>query len=213
VKRFLFAMLTLAAMGASAKADTFTVNASWLGGNGQFTGTFDMPYFDFPVGNNGNIFSNVNVTGFVTDPTSGVTTTLAFNQGFMWDNATGAGPGAGSRPLFYYLIFDNSAISAALYRLSLNVTPAGAVPLTNYTIANGNGAPNLGVNSDLVDNPAGDPLASNPDLTGYFAMFQGTVTDNAIAAPAVPEPATWAMMLIGLLLVGSTRWIKRRALA
>ena len=49
--------------------------------------------------------------------------------------------------------------------------------------------------------------------TGNAAGFYGPALDNVSVAAAVPEPATWAMMLIGFGGLGMLSMRRRRAMA
>jgi PEP-CTERM motif len=48
------------------------------------------------------------------------------------------------------------------------------------------------------------------DTQGVFAIAGVSVTEMPGVAPAVPEPATWAMMLTGFAAIGGTLRIRRR---
>lgn len=66
---------------------------------------------------------------------------------------------------------------------------------------------------DLANNYLGSGLTIDPSLTFYVATNsknQDLLFFEYVSLPAVPEPATWAMMIIGFGLVGGT--LRRRAM-
>jgi len=59
-------------------------------------------------------------------------------------------------------------------------------------------------------------LASPTLLTGNFTLFSTSAQTNAVGtlnvmAAAVPEPATWAMMLVGFGMMGASMRYRRRS--
>ena len=119
--------------------------------------------------------------------TGGITQTLSTNAGqsylisFDLRNLNGASPN------FYNVLFDGVSLFSATNSLSFD--------FTNFSTT----ATALGVSTELVFNFQND--------RSFFALDNVSVT---AVNGAVPEPATWAMMLIGFGAMGVSLRRRRR---
>ena len=171
----------LAFMATSANANTFTIDATWLQGSGTISGSFTMTPGDWST------IANVNVQATLPIMWGQLVTgtdNLTFNTASFVPNAPNSDAG--------YIWLTNTSKPAGTYHVALGITPQTPVQqiITDY---------NIGTYG------AGHPTEVQ-DLTHLWDYFQGTVTDPVTAAPivaGVPEPSTWAMMLIGFLGLGA----------
>lgn len=192
MKRILAGLFASAAIATAAHADTFILNATsnyagFYTEQGSFGATFDMTP-DF-------VITNVNAGGGIL-ATDNLFGTVGGVDQFTFDQATfNQGPSGAS------ITFTSSTqpLDKAVMNL-VSVTPTVIATVNNtsyvrvYTVTEG----------------------TVQDISYLWDYFSGDVKDAVTGAPivtGVPEPSTWALMLIGLLFLGSTRWVKRRALA
>ncbi len=104
---------------------------------------------------------------------------------------------------------------ANVQNYTVNGAPASsATGFTFYTPADGGGfnSPTASYfGQQLFSGTLGAPTL----LTGNFTLFSNNSLSTALGTlsvtSAVPEPATWAMMLVGFGMVGATARYRRRA--
>jgi len=174
----------LVLLATAANANTFTIDATWLGGPGTISGSFLMTPGDWSTISSVNVQATLPYTG---SNSGGMLVTLTdhltFNSASFVPNAPNSDAG--------YIWLTNTSKPAASYHIALGVTPL----------------PNQQVIMDYNIGTYGAGHASEvQDLTHLWDYFQGTVTDPVTAAPivaGVPEPSTWVMMLIGFLGLGA----------
>jgi hypothetical protein len=184
--------LLFAAFGL-APASAATVNISVGQDFGNFAGTYYTvdATFDLPVG-----FSNavLNTSFFAADDRA----VLQLNGTNV--SETGIfGPGSGS----FYFLADGSDNAAYNFRYG-NATSTFD-PVTGPFVA-GTNTLHFIVNNTL-NGIFGGPVPNN-----HAALFfEGTVSFDTVSA--VPEPSTWAMMLLGFAGIGfmAHRWKSRPA--
>ncbi len=83
---------------------------------------------------------------------------------------------------------------------TVNIFGEGGSALGNFSYPSANGLTFFGFGSSAVD--IRSATIAGTDGTFGFALDNFTFNTNTVT-PAVPEPATWAMMLVGFGLVGS----------
>lgn len=131
----------------------------------------------------------------ILDPSSssGSSTIGTFTYGHNWCFYGPSGPIAGTFDLF----FGPDTVHGTLSGLA---SPSGTPGLTNldlaYTILSGTGAFS-GATGNFGGIATADVRSRSPTAPLFTLNFTG-----GINAPALPEPATWAMMLIGFGAIG-----------
>ena len=192
------ALLALSPTGASAMVYTFTEGSpSDAVGNFSFTTSLSGSGLD-------NLAPNTDITSSVTIPTFPVNFTLSadqFGTPLGVNNPTGpvtvmiGTNGAGQ--------ITSWSISEG-YFASYPVNP-GDNPLEDffarYTVTTTNSGDSVAL---AVDSDAGDAPAGYTTGTGSF---------GATAVAAVPEPSTWAMMIVGFLGLGFMAYRRRNQTA
>jgi hypothetical protein len=178
------AALTL--LATAANANTFTIDGTWIQGPGTISGSFTMTPGDWST------IANVNVQAKLPLMFGSLvlgTDILTFNSASFVPNSPNSADG--------YIWLTNTSKSATFYHAALGITPQD---LTQKVITDYN----------IVGTYGGGHPTEVVDTTHLWDYFQGTVTDPVSGAPivtGVPEPSTWAMMLIGLLGLGA--WFHR----
>jgi hypothetical protein len=169
----------LALLVTAANANTFTIDGTWLQGPGTISGSFTMTPGDWST------IANVNVQATLPLMWGQLvygTDQLTFNSASFVPNVPNSDAG--------YIWLTNTSKPAASYHIALGITP-----LPNQQV--------------IMDYNIGTYGAGHPtevqDLTHLWDYFQGTVTDppGPQFVASVPEPSTWAMMLIGFLGLGA----------
>ncbi len=130
---------------------------------------------------------------------------------------------AAEYPSFSFNIDSNpSSFNMGAYSFMVNVQNytvngalASAAPgFTFYTPADGGGF-NSPTASYFGQQLFSGTLVAPTLLTGNFTLFSNNSLSTALGTlsvtSAVPEPATWAMMLVGFGMVGATARYRRRA--
>jgi PEP-CTERM motif len=180
----------LVLLATSAKANTFTIDGTWTQNSaGTISGSFTMTPGDWTT------IANVNVQASLPIMFGAIvrgTDLLTFNSASFVPNAPNSDAG--------YISLTNTSQSASTYHLYLGITPQ--TPAQQPIIAY-----NIGTYG------SGHPTEAQADLTHLWDYFQGTVTDPITQAPivaGVPEPSTWAMMLIGFFGLGAVLRRSRR---
>jgi hypothetical protein len=183
----------LAVLATAANANTFTIDASGIfpAGSGTITGSFTMTPGDWSTIANVNVQAALpyNVTNFFGGIIGTAIDNLTFNSASFVPNAPGSAAG--------YILLTNTSQPATSYFTKLGVTPQN---------------PNQQAITDYVIGTWGSAHPSEAqDLTRVWDGFGGVVTDPmdpvTPMVTAVPEPSTWAMMLIGFLGLGA--WFRR----
>jgi hypothetical protein len=185
----------LALLTSAANANTFTIDGTRLNGYGVGTisGSFTMTPGDWSTIANVNVQATLPLTLVYGGIVIGWDH-LTFNSASFVPNSPNSADG--------YIWLTNTSQSATLYHAALGITPQDLTQkvITDYNI----GTYGAGHPTEVVD------------TTHLWDYFQGTVTDPVSGAPivtAVPEPSTWAMMLMGLLGLGAWFHRSRRAVA
>ena len=212
------AALAIAGAGSAAQADVVVSNTP----TGTAVGTFGYPdsqtygqVFMAPVSGtltsftlylNGGVGSLV---GGVADwggtsaySQGGGVTGLLYQSGAVASNAGGA----------YTFNANAEVVAGQLYVAYLSVFGLPTAGLGSTTMPLGTDAASLGY---FVWNNSASPLSTSWNYYTDFgdAQFSATFSDGGVGS-AVPEPATWAMMLIGFASLGSAlRYSRRRAQA
>lgn len=112
-----------------------------------------------------------------------------------------------------FVNFDVFAPDSVLTNSQTIVSTTSANGLTSFeaTILNNNGFLSA-INLKSVR----ESSVLTPDFSGVRVVTTTTASNGTVlnlTAPAVPEPATWAMMLVGFGMVGaSSRYRRRRAM-
>lgn len=90
-------------------------------------------------------------------------------------------------------------------------------PTTESTFANGSLVDTTTFSAGTIDGSVGPDLvpwtAITSDAQQYLISFNApdqTATDTIQFSTSVPEPATWAMLVIGFALLGSVGWRRNR---
>ena len=183
----------LALLATSAKANTFTIDGSWLQGSGTITGSFTMTPGDWTTIANVNVQATLPYTGMnMLGQIANLTDHLTFNSASFVPDAPNSNSG--------YISLTNTSKTASSYHANLGITPQNATQqvITDYNIGTYGG---------------GHPTEAQ-DLTHLWDYFQGTVTDppGPQMVASVPEPSTWVMMLLGFLGLGAAaRRFRRNA--
>jgi PEP-CTERM motif len=182
----------LALLVTAAHANTFTIDASWLGGPGTISGSFTMDLGNWSTIANVNVQATLPYTGSnMFGQVVTLTDHLTFNSASFVPNAPNSASG--------YIWLTNTSQPAASYHVALGITPQNPAQqiVTDYNI----GTYGSGHATEVQD------------LTHLWDYFQGTVTDPVTDAPivaGVPEPSTWVMMLVGFLGLGAAAKRLRR---
>lgn len=206
-------LVALMAAGIATAAGATTIANAPTGGN---VGSFGFPDSQ----TYGQVFS-APVTGTLTSFTlslNGGVGELAGGVG-TWNGTPAHGFGFGS-PTNLYLSAPVVSAGAGAYTFTPNVAvTAGSLYVAYLTVfgvpgANGVTSMPLGDNSDsnilyFVWNNTSDPVG-NPSWNYFFDT--GDVVFEATFA-AVPEPATWAMLIAGFGMVGAAARRRRPAIA
>jgi hypothetical protein len=173
----------LVLLATAANANTFTIDATWLGGPGTISGSFLMTPGDWSTISSVNVQATLPYTG---SNSGGMLVTLTdhltFNSASFVPNAPNSDAG--------YIWLTNTSKPAASYHIALGITP-----LPNQQII---------MDYNIGTYGSGHQTEAQ-DLTHLWDYFQGAVTDPVTAAPivaGVPEPSTWLMMLVGFLGLG-----------
>lgn len=135
---------------------------------------------------------------------SGSSTLGDFTYGHNWCFYGPSGPIAGTFDLF----FGTDNVHGTLAGLA---SPSGTTGLTNlnlaYTILSGTGAYS-GATGTFGGIATADIRGRSPTAPLFTLNFTGNIN-----APALPEPATWALMLLGFAGIGLSLRVKRARLA
>lgn len=175
-----FVLLTVAAMvafgaPASAAIYDFTYSGGALDGTVSGSGTFVTDASNTTVLSGSGTFSFMTVTGQVSTllAGSGTVAGLSYDNVFPIDSASGILFHGTTDPNFYFNIFAPTG-----YTLGLSVGPQNAWA----SATDGSGY-----------------LFGSLGFSGYC---ENCVANGTLTISAVPEPSTWAMMILGFLGVG-----------
>lgn len=175
--------LALSALATAAGAKTLTIADDLIGTpSASVTGSWEMTAGDWST------ISNVNVEAGLPSPgvnMSGQVSTLidhlSFNQASFVPNIFGGADGT--------IQIASTSQPAATDRLALAVSPVQVAARV--------------INDDTITSYV--HVSEAQDLTNLWDYFEGTakdpVTGSQIVA-GVPEPSTWAMMLLGFACLG-----------
>jgi hypothetical protein len=211
MRRFHYALIAGAAFFASASAQA-TITISAVPGNDPYAGP--TPTYDF---NGGGATGGAPVSGgLVTNTSVGSVSAQPFGStDYFWTVGPTDGTPGTMNLVSFGDIFNISFIwgSVDTYN-TLEVLGAGGAILATFTGAN----VALPPNGDQVD-PTKNPLVTLFFDGGDEALVEGlrlTSTQNAFetdnyAINAVPEPGTWALMLLGFGALGMTMRRRRRS--
>ena len=212
------AALTIAGAGSAAQADVTISNAPTGGSIGTFGYPDSQTYgqvFMAPVsgtltsftlyldGGVGSLVGGLADWGGASDysPGGGVTG-LLYQSGAVASNAGGA----------YTFNANAEVVAGQRYVAYLSVFGLPTAGLGSTTMPLGTDG--IGMNYFVWNNSA-SPLSTNWNYYGNYgdALFSATFSEGGVGS-AVPEPATWAMMLIGFASLGSAlRYSRRRTQA
>ena len=81
--------------------------------------------------------------------------------------------------------------------------------ILNEQLLSGNGTTQLGLTTNAIHATFTNFLVGGGLLSGDLIVGQSTA---AISVDAVPEPASWAMMIVGFVMIGTANRNRRRAL-
>jgi hypothetical protein len=196
----------IAAFAMSAVAFAANAAPTLFTNAGGLSGTFNTVTFDELTFPNATIITN-QYSAYGITLNNGV---MNYNEGFMLPNYVGNFGPDGLLPDFQ--ISFNSAVTSAAFQL---ITNLGTSTFNAFLGAALVGTGSLGTGVDVAyygfTGGAFDRIQIlAPD---YYPAF---VLDNvqfAGGAVAVPEPATWGLMLIGFGVLGATLRLKRRSRA
>jgi len=187
------ALAIVSASPASAAVITYTISGTFSGTTGAVSYTGQQATFtgigDTSTLRTVNGFETVTLNSLTAADSNGVTTlTVLSPMTFIYDASFG------------FVAFANSTVTGQLFAI-------GVAGLSNYDgISNfGQSAP-----SDLSGPTSGaDPYLSNLGNVSIDTVRQARFSASVVTA-AVPEPATWAMMLVGFGMIGATARYRRR---
>jgi hypothetical protein len=156
-----------------------------------------------------------NATGTITtDGTTGVLQTaniVDFNIALTVGSNTGTvtGPLSGGNYVQFGTSGGSSAFTATLTALFFDFSAVGGTPYLIFQSNDGYLCYN-GAAGNCSGQPSALSVAANP--SGFSAtVFRGNQEiASAVIAGAVPEPATWAMMLLGFCGLGFLAYRRRR---
>ena len=137
-------------------------------------------------------------SGQITNPTPG--TTYSFSDAISF-TLGGASPATADASLITFLLNGAQNITFACPTCSLFLDTA-ANSFTRITTDPSAEAYQL---NPVTINPGLHTIFANGQLAGATGSYAGTI--NVQAAPNVPEPATWALMMLGF---GAVGWQLRR---
>jgi hypothetical protein len=200
------AALTLGVLGAGlpAHAATITFEAAPFGGG--FTGPITESGFTYTKASGGLFVESFGHPGHDMEGTAieggGVLDIVQSSSGaftfFSLDYAAYAGTGVGSQTLHITGYLGGLAVGADTYTLAN--TSSASPAFSNWTLESASSL--AGVKIDDLK------ITLNGGLTDSSLFFQAV--DNVVLGSAtVPEPATWAMMLVGFGAVGATLRARR----
>ena len=180
---------------------TVTANG-WFGGtrsppgacDPQSNATCSLMDYNTPGGPTNDPLPVVPVT-FVEDSLTLTTTSISANTITMVNNFAGPFCSTGSLPC-------DDVFSGFVFTFS------GGLPITNVTVDSGSSADFLPVSlkfnaTSIVVNLAGDSPALDSTL-----VLDVTTNGNT---PVIPEPSTWALMLLGFAGLGFAGWRRKGA--
>lgn len=147
------------------------------------------------------------VTAVSGDVNTGVGTGNPPPSLFGYTSGSFAVTGAG---LFSFAGFDggSGALSAQTQTFTYTGFNGAAQAFTATVTRNGSGGFNTyaSTSSNLIDR-----LVFSLSATNGTSFNVDNIVVNAAVTPAVPEPATWAMMLVGFGMVGGASRFRRRS--
>lgn len=197
---FRSALATVGLLGlatAASAATTYTSEAAFLAAAG---GGLSFESFEAPAAVNPTSVVLADVTFSCTNGGS------SYCPGFFGVR-TGAGPTDGVQTV-YFATPDTATFTfdSAITHFGIDILGLGTVGATDLTIAWGSSSSVLYTNYAL----GGVLFAGIIDGTGFTSVtFSATAPDDGIdfdrlvyKGGAVPEPATWAMMIMGFGMVG-----------
>lgn len=227
-KSLLLAAIASAAVAAPASA-TVTINFENIATYGINSGISILNFYNGGTASNGHTGTNLGVS-FATNAQ-----TLCLNTPGTTCSATSRGGLGDAASAFTAMLFQTgtstSLSDSAGFTSGISFFYVGNAPGTVQIFDGVNGTGNLLANLGLSSNAVGCSAPFNADFcpfslvtlgfsgTGHSVVFGGTAghilfDDISLGVVSLPEPASWAMMLIGFAAVGAAlRRDRRRALA
>jgi PEP-CTERM motif len=189
-----------------SKADTVNINVTGTVNFTHFTGIYGGYIEPIP--------DTINVLNSLTFNSSNALTD--FNNSYSAFGISGAHDfnvaNDGSSPNYYapsgeQITFTTFSLSPTLFKIQAVDDKGFQRFITSVTIDTSAGT---GLLSDYFDQPGG--VYGEKDVGFVITSVNGSTTSFSLLTPAVPEPSTWAMMIIGFAGLGFTAYRKREPL-
>lgn len=207
MKNFAFAALTGAALFVSAPASAAIIMGTAAPPAGGFA-KINAPVVLTSVGNRTserNSLDQTKVYGFDEKANVGLSSNLTVNLGGPVSNNTTLA--AGTRVASHYVFFDPRGILRAVGSVTFSqkilgiLRTTGSIDATNGTF----GLPSVGYVSVTATGLEGSDLITSLSPDGKTLNYNWNASnpgDHIRVLTAVPEPATWAFMILGFGLIG-----------
>jgi hypothetical protein len=217
IKSFGLAAATILAFAGSASASTITTNASlpegWANGTGTSNGNFTID-----TETDGAILglrAAVRFVGAIT-PNGGNTNVYTAPIGF------GTGAGAGAALWNFEYSYDPGTMTGTVTTLTISDNHGNNFGIPLFLFPDNTSAGTAQQNSENISFFPFDLAPFNPTVPAIYsidlAMTSATGSpigsvDIQVNVGAVPEPSTWAMMVLGFAGIGAMTYRRRKTAA